>query len=292
MSAASLTLGADHGVPPRATSPFGADADWIATLRTAQIADMYRRKCGVDITSCFGDLPEIHLFECTATGMRFWRPREIAGDEGFYRLLNEHWPTYYQTSRWEYPQVHQVLKATYRVLEIGSGRGYFLQSIESKVGGAMGLELNREAIAQKETRFPIESRTLESVAAAEPERFDVVCSFQVLEHVTDPAGFMRAASDCLKPAGLLIVSTPNYDHPLRLNRQDAFDLPPHHLNHFNASSYRRIADRLGLELVKILEQPNVPWRLRNWDRLSSARLWRLLGRRGDNLLTVLRKPAK
>ena len=40
-------------------------------------------------------------------------------------------------------------------------------------------------------------------------QFDVVTSMEVIEHVTDPAAFVAELARCLKPDGLLIMSTPN-----------------------------------------------------------------------------------
>jgi 2-polyprenyl-6-hydroxyphenyl methylase/3-demethylubiquinone-9 3-methyltransferase len=41
------------------------------------------------------------------------------------------------------------------------------------------------------------------------ERFDLVTSMEVIEHVTDPAAFVSGLVDALAPGGLLIMSTPN-----------------------------------------------------------------------------------
>ena len=39
--------------------------------------------------------------------------------------------------------------------------------------------------------------------------FDVILALEIVEHVTDPAAFLEQATACLKPGGLLVVSTLN-----------------------------------------------------------------------------------
>lgn len=42
-------------------------------------------------------------------------------------------------------------------------------------------------------------------------RYDLVCAIEIIEHVENPAGFMRSCAEVLAPGGLLIVSTPNVE---------------------------------------------------------------------------------
>ncbi|MGL5838395.1 MAG: bifunctional 2-polyprenyl-6-hydroxyphenol methylase/3-demethylubiquinol 3-O-methyltransferase UbiG, partial [Sphingorhabdus sp.] len=48
------------------------------------------------------------------------------------------------------------------------------------------------------------------------DRFDLVTSMEVIEHVTDPAGFVMGLAARLKPDGLMILSTPNRTAASRL----------------------------------------------------------------------------
>lgn len=286
------------------TSPFNASAEWVASLPTRYITEMYRQKCGVDILAAFGNVGEIHLYECEATGMGFWRPTSVAGDENFYRILSAAWPNYYRTERWEYSHVRKILRSSMKVLEVGSGRGYFLKSIEGSVADALGLELNQEAISTKATTFDVHAKVIEEVAELQPASFDVVCSFQVIEHVPDPARFIESCLASLKPGGLLILSTPNHDFPFLRAHGDAFDLPPHHLNYFTVDVYLRIAKHYGLDVMCIRCEPRVfefdpvtehtrnslPYRLarRGMGALMN-RVYTHLAEPGPNILAVLMK---
>src|SRR3546814_18713183 len=61
--------------------------------------------------------------------------------------------------------------------------------------------------------------------------YDVVCSYQVLEHIADVEGVINAMVDCLKPGGLMIVSVPNNNSFIRKVTLPAriLNLQPHHM---------------------------------------------------------------
>ena len=285
--------------------PFGP-AELVDRVRVDDIAAAYRRKCGADVAPWFDGLDELDLFECRITGYRFWRPAAVAGDADFYAAVSARWADYYRPERWEYPIARRLLKSGDRVLEVGSGRGYFLKSIETRVDEAWGLELNGEAIANRVTACDILAMTVEEVAEAHPREFDAVCSFQVLEHVVNPAAFLRACRACLQPGGLLILSTPNHDSAMLANREDAFDMPPHHMGHFSPAVYANLAVLLDMPIVDLQVErrffvpadsvtPRTRGRLtyrlaRKISTLAMGMAYRLCREPGNNLLVALRKP--
>lgn len=287
-----------------AMSPFGGIPTLLQTVPTSRIIEMYRRKCGIDVGPCFLGHDSIDLFQCSRTGYRFWRPADVAGDEEFYHLISSSWPNYYRTERWEYSAARRAIAGSTRVLEIGCGRGFFLRSIEAIVPIALGLELNHEAAAHGVTKFPIENLTIERLGPIHNEEFDAVCSFQVLEHVARPDSFLRAAVNCLSPHGLLVVSTPNYNHEPYRHQLDAFDLPPHHVGHFDPTTFRNIADILHLDMVDVLLEPCCPPSAWVKGDTSLPGIYKLLknvvgsvlnltnsrNKPGPNILVIMRKP--
>jgi len=285
--------------------PFGPAA-LVLSLPIGDVIASYRRKCGADVAPWFGDLREIHLFECRATGYRFWRPASVAGDERFYHYIAGLWPDYYHAERWEYPFVRRLVAPSDRVIEIGCGRGFFLRSLEGKVAEALGVEFNREAIAAKTTRFAVVDSPIARIAETQPESFSVVCSFQVLEHVIDPGAFLAACVKCLQPGGILALATPNHASAMLARREDAFDLPPHHMGHFSEPVYRHLARHYGLDVENIhvekryfelndtvTDATRARFLYRAARRVSSAMMGFAYERTrepGNNILAVLRRP--
>ncbi len=102
-----------------------------------------------------------------------------------------------------------------RILDIGSGGGLLSEPMARLGAEVVGADPAPKNIAvsglhAEQSGLTIDYRqtTAEDLAAA-GEVFDVVLNMEVVEHVADPQGFLRACRDLLRPGGLLICSTLN-----------------------------------------------------------------------------------
>ena len=101
------------------------------------------------------------------------------------------------------------------VVDIGCGGGILSEPLARLGAAVTGLEpaARNLAVARAHAEaegVPVDYRsdTIEAVAD-EGARFDVVLAMEVLEHVPDPAAFLRAACAAVKPGGLLFAATIN-----------------------------------------------------------------------------------
>lgn len=102
-----------------------------------------------------------------------------------------------------------------RLLDIGCGGGLLCEPMARLGATVVGVDaaagnLPVARIHAEQSGLTIDYRhgTAEEMAAA-GEQFDVVLNMEVIEHVADPAGFLAACRDLLKPGGLHICSTMN-----------------------------------------------------------------------------------
>jgi 2-polyprenyl-6-hydroxyphenyl methylase/3-demethylubiquinone-9 3-methyltransferase len=102
-----------------------------------------------------------------------------------------------------------------RVADVGCGGGYVSEPLAhwgARVVGADVAPSNIDAARRhaKETGLDIDYRVVaaEELAATD-ERFDVVVTLEVAEHVADVPGFLRSCAELVRPGGLLVVSTIN-----------------------------------------------------------------------------------
>ena len=73
---------------------------------------------------------------------------------------------------------------------------------------AASVEMARSHAARSNLAIDYRNAAAEDLLAA-GERFDVVLAMEIVEHVTDPAAFLRTCAGLVKPGGLLFVSTIN-----------------------------------------------------------------------------------
>ncbi len=102
-----------------------------------------------------------------------------------------------------------------RLLDIGCGGGLLsepMARLGAKVTGADAAEGNIPVAhvhaQQQGLQIDYRHTTAETLAAA-GEAFDVVLNMEVIEHVADPAAFLAACTQLLKPGGLMLCSTIN-----------------------------------------------------------------------------------
>jgi SAM-dependent methyltransferase len=104
-----------------------------------------------------------------------------------------------------------LLRRGLSLLEIGSGTGALLQVLRARRVDVRGVELNPRLIEEGRKHFG--DLPIVNVSGIElpfdAASFDVVMSFDVLEHIPDVDGHLREVSRVLRPGGSYLIQTPN-----------------------------------------------------------------------------------
>ena len=122
----------------------------------------------------------------------------------------------------------------YNVLEIGSSTGFFIEEANNRGWKTLGLELNPSAVSFAQKRG-LNVKNEDFLKTNFDEKFDIICAFDVLEHLIDPKKIVQAAYKNLKKGGLLFVYVPNWQSASRLllgEKNSHFIWPTHHLTYF------------------------------------------------------------
>jgi 2-polyprenyl-3-methyl-5-hydroxy-6-metoxy-1,4-benzoquinol methylase len=175
-----------------------------------------------------------------------------------------------------------------QVLEVGCGTGRFLHACQQRGAQVTGIDPSPYArtLACKNFGLNVLPLTLQQMMTdqrASRAVFNIICSFEVIEHVPQPDHFVRALASLLAPGGWLILSTPNfYLFHLMGAAAPVVRNWPEHLHFFEPDSLEPLITQNGLSIVEIttLAPLNYSQRVKQQImQVSTAQtIWRLLRR--------------
>ena len=232
----------------------------LRSLDAAKLASDYLRIHGIDIRKYLGGIEIVRLYRCDRTGYRFYYPFNISGDSEFYSQL-EKYDWYYMATKWEHDEALKYIRSRDAVLEIGAARGDFLRrAMRIEKTTCVGLELNQNAVAMARTRgVNVLVETAEEHATSHLEEYDVVCLFQVLEHISNPASVIGSATQMLKPGGRLIIAVPDNSTRARpsifVTEDNVLNMPPHHQGLWDLISLTSLTSIYPISIDALVVEP-------------------------------------
>jgi 2-polyprenyl-3-methyl-5-hydroxy-6-metoxy-1,4-benzoquinol methylase len=164
-------------------------------------------------------------------GLRAWLDRPPADPEELTRYYSETYEAYDEKhgaegddaaviarAKGEGEFRHIPLPTGKRVLDFGCGGGYFL-GICRKLGAMVqGIEPSPHGAAlTRRQGIPVFEGSLEEYLATHgSERFDIITSNHVIEHVPDPVATLAGLRQLLAPDGMMTIAVPNASSTFRL----------------------------------------------------------------------------
>lgn len=143
-----------------------------------------------------------------------------------------------------------------RILDVGSGPGFFLLHGKERGWHTLGMEPSAQAAAHsRELGIEIIEDFLTDRTAQQLGKFDVIHMSEMLEHIPDPRGILQIVRELLILGGLICVVVPNDYNPFQyaLTTACGYDpwwvAPPHHINYFSFDSLNSLLTKSGFKVV-------------------------------------------
>lgn len=144
------------------------------------------------------------------------------------------------------------------ILEIGASAGQFIYHIKDKFKIINGIELDSNCCEYVESNFNIDmdSNLLDESKFNKENFYDMVCSFQVLEHTLNPITFMQSIYRVLKKGGRAIIEVPHLYDPLL----SVWDVPSYnsfyyhsaHNFYFSETSLKKVAKKVNFKVLETI----------------------------------------
>ncbi len=138
--------------------------------------------------------------------------------------------------------------ASKRVLDIACGEGYGAYLMVKRWGAAevTAVDNSAAALARAQQTFAAPQITYRQhdaqdlPSAFDENTFDVIVSFETIEHVPDPEALLRGFRHVLRPDGIAVISCPNdwWYYP------DASQHNPHHQRKYTFEEFRALCERI------------------------------------------------
>lgn len=145
--------------------------------------------------------------------------------------------------------------AELNICDVGAGYGIFLEELKTFFPSAImhAIELNEE-LAKKCKEKGFDTLQIAGELAHQWEnKFDLVISSEVIEHVFDTHNFIRALYNLAKPKGNVLITGLGYEgfDNLTLQEKSKAIFPPHHINFLSIGGFEKLFKNVGFSEVKI-----------------------------------------
>lgn len=144
-----------------------------------------------------------------------------------------------------------------KLLDVGCGTGDFLKVAKDNGWDVAGIEPNDSARTIANIKANQAVFNIDHLLQFEPNSFDVITLWHVLEHLPQLENHFSILESLLKPDGRLVIAVPNFkSHDAKYYKSfwAAYDVP-RHLWHFSQTAISKLAQRQNMGLVKTVPMP-------------------------------------
>lgn len=237
-------------------------------LTTCPVCDESRIELFGEIKDHFLTRETFHLSKCEHCGFLFTNPRPEKTDLGKYYQSEEYFShskkkkglisfLYNSVKNYALQQKYRLItkhKKSGRILDIGCATGEFLHHFKTRGWQTMGIEPADQPRNFAIENYGLEVKPEESISNLEPESFDVITMWHVLEHVPDLNTRIKQIYRLLKPDGFLLIALPNYlswEARHYKTYWAGYDVP-RHLYHFTPDTISLLLKKYSFTISNII----------------------------------------
>jgi 2-polyprenyl-3-methyl-5-hydroxy-6-metoxy-1,4-benzoquinol methylase len=140
-----------------------------------------------------------------------------------------------------------------RLLEVGCAYGFFLDVARGRFEVLKGIDVTAEGTAYARNELGLDVVTGDFLTHDfKSRKFDVVCMWDTIEHLSDPAGYLaKISSDMVDKGALVAITTGdvgNLNARIKKNKWRIMNAPTH-VHYFSRETLGRLLDKNGFDVI-------------------------------------------
>lgn len=229
--------------------------------------------CGCDKNSIvyyFNDIPKFkqigkprNIVRCDNCSLVFCYPRNL--DESMVDVYeNDYWQEYQTTvgeveidkrvrefeliSKERMGFIKKYTGMTRgKFLDVGCSWGFLVNEAKKEGFDSYGIDLNENDMVEGRSRYGINLKS-EFLKNYDEDNFDVITSFNVIEHISDPLSMLEEKIKRLRDDGVIVIGTHDVDCEAHVAEKIHWKhiIPNEHLYFFSGETLERLASSVGL----------------------------------------------
>ncbi len=198
-----------------------------------------------------------YLIKCNSCGLIFCEPIPT------HQELNEYYKTYAYENNYYSPITKQryiellnsfePYRKTNRILDVGCGNGFFLEVAREKGWEVFGTEYSEKAIELLKDKNITSFKGELNPNDFDNAYFDIVTSFEVIEHINNPHEEIVKFNYLLRKGGVLYITTPNFNSISRNLLKEKWNIInfPEHLTYYTVKTLSNLLNKNDFKKIFI-----------------------------------------
>ncbi len=157
---------------------------------------------------------------------------------------------YISKERMQYINIHRKHKSVGKFLDIGCTQGFLVNEAKKQGYDAYGIDLSSRDIEIGRERYNV---NIEKSFIKDFNRFnfDVITTFNVIEHLSNPIELLLDIKKRLNNEGLLVIGTHDIDCKTHAEQKEEWVhiIPNEHMYYFNIKTLESLCLKAGFELT-------------------------------------------
>ncbi len=227
------------------------------------VRDLAREACIISSTKNYKEYSDL-LIQNVESGLI--KAKEIPGEKDLKKLYEQDY--FFGKEYSDYIQDRPALEKNFSnrikklkrkgylnknttLIEVGCAYGYFLNMVKPIVKSHQGFDVSKDGIDFAKKNLKVNATTNSFLDMPEKNKVDLICMWDLIEHVSDPDKFISKASKVTKPGGVLALTTGDIGALVPRFRKEKWRMihPPTHVYYFDKSTINALLEKYDYAMV-------------------------------------------